>query len=153
MHIDGSRVLSNQSVRDSRTAHARDRGETGAGTLHFTRNLSSGSHSIQIVSTGEDPEENLAPSVQITRPSSGAEFSTDETIAVEATASDPEGQLDRVEFLLNGSEVGEDRTVAYTATMLITEPGTHVLAARAVDSQGATAIDEVTITLTSGGPS
>ena len=82
---------------------------------------------------------NQPPSASLTAPGSGTTFALGEDVVIAATASDPEGSVARVEFLANGSEVGEDTSVPYGFTWVDPPAGGHTLIARAVDSTGATA--------------
>lgn len=82
----------------------------------------------------EKPE-SVAPSVTITAPT-GSNFVVNTPIQVTVSASDPNGGIDLVEFLLNGHRVAVDRTAPYTATVMLPAPGTYRLAAIAYDLHG-----------------
>ncbi|MBN1894902.1 carbohydrate-binding protein, partial [bacterium] len=79
----------------------------------------------------------LKPAVSITAPFSGQVFSEGQDISITADASDPDGQVVRVEFFLNGTLLAEDHTAPYTA--LLENPGVGILdlEARATDNEGA----------------
>lgn len=91
------------------------------------------------------PGENQPPTVEITSPADGATFTAPADVPVAATASDPEGSVDRVEFFINGNLAGSDPTAPYEITHQALPEGSYALLARAVDDQDATADDEITV--------
>ena len=94
------------------------------------------------------PPSNTAPTVSLTAPANGATFPWKPTIDVTATASDTDGTVARVEFLRNGVEVAEDLSAPYAWRWKNAPAGSHALAARAVDDDGATTTTPaVTITV------
>jgi hypothetical protein len=91
---------------------------------------------------------NSAPTATVTAPANGASFRWKPTITVTATASDPGGSVAKVEFLDNGNLLAQDTTAPYAHTWRNVPSGSHVLAARATDAQGATGTSApVTITV------
>lgn len=60
--------------------------------------------------------QNEPPSAALTSPAAGATFASGEDVVFAATASDTDGTVARVEFLANGSEVGEDASAPYGFT-------------------------------------
>ena len=91
---------------------------------------------------------NQAPTVSLTAPSNGATFSAPATITLNANASDPEGQLARVEFFSGSSRLGTDTTAPYSFTWSNVPAGSYALTAVAFDSSGASATSSsVNITL------
>lgn len=79
---------------------------------------------------------NKPPTVSLTAPASGATFTAPATISLAATASDPEGQLARVEFYQNGTLIVSTTATPYTATWSSVPAGTYSLTAVAVDAAG-----------------
>ena len=77
----------------------------------------------------------VAPMVAITTPVTGATI-TSASIGIAATASDADGTVAHVTFLINGVVVGDDRTSPWGATWDATTPGTYTLMARAYDNVG-----------------
>ncbi len=77
----------------------------------------------------------VAPVVAITTPVTGATF-TSTSIGIAATASDADGTVAHVNFLINGVVVSDDRTSPWGATWDATTPGTYTLVARAYDDVG-----------------
>lgn len=80
---------------------------------------------------------NLAPAAALLAPTVGQRASG--AFAVVAHAADPEGALARVEFLADGVVVGTDAAAPFTYTWT-GATGWHTLAARAVDTGGASAV-------------
>ncbi|MEZ0391078.1 MAG: Ig-like domain-containing protein [Pseudobdellovibrionaceae bacterium] len=85
------------------------------------------------------PPANVAPTVSITSPSNGASFSAGMSIAINASASDSDGSIAKVEFFDGATKLGEDLTAPYSLTMSNSVAGTHSLSARATDNAGAIA--------------
>ena len=77
----------------------------------------------------------VAPMVAITTPVTGATI-TSTSIGIAATASDADGTVAHVNFLINGVVVSDDRTSPWGATWDATTPGTYTLMARAYDDVG-----------------
>ena len=79
------------------------------------------------------------PTVQITSPAAGASFRAPATIALAATASDPDGTVSQVEYFRDGISIGAPVTTApYALTWSSVPVGTYLLTARALDNTGAT---------------
>ncbi|WP_299223608.1 polysaccharide lyase [uncultured Aquimarina sp.] len=79
--------------------------------------------------------ENKPPQVALTNPSSNnQEFTLGETITLRATASDPDGNVDRVNFKVNGGYYGQDYTAPYTNSWTPTSAGTYTIGARAFEA-------------------
>src|SRR5690606_1444486 len=57
-------------------------------------------------------------------------------ITIQATASDSDGTVDKVEFYANEVKLGEDSVAPYTFTWSGIPEGTYFLSARAVDNTG-----------------
>jgi hypothetical protein len=76
------------------------------------------------------------PVVALVQPAPERVLSTLSPVALAATAADPGGTVTRVEFLLNGTKLGESSMAPYTFTWAAPTAGNHVLVARATDSDG-----------------
>ena len=74
---------------------------------------------------------NSAPSVTLSSPTNGATFAAPATINLAATASDPENQLARVEFLSGTSVLATDTTAPFAFTWSNVAAGTYTITARA----------------------
>jgi hypothetical protein len=79
--------------------------------------------------------------VTLTAPVNGAIYNAPATIAIAATASDPDGSIARVEFYQGANKLGEDTTSPYTLTIsgvpAFNYGGIYAFTARAVDNRGA----------------
>ena len=89
-----------------------------------------------------DGSGNAAPSVQLEAPTDGATFGPKETIALEARASDPDGEVASVEFFRADRSLGTDDAAPYEVSTSDLSAGPHRLTATATDEQGATTTTE-----------
>jgi predicted phage tail protein len=129
-----------------------------AGTYTLTARAfdSSGASAASTAVTVTVNAPNGAPSVTLTSPTNGATFTAPATINLAATASDPENQLARVEFLSGSTVLATDTTAPYAFTWSNVAAGTYTLTARAFDSSGASAASAavtVTVNAPNGAPS
>jgi Bacterial Ig domain/Matrixin len=81
---------------------------------------------------------NAAPSVSLTSPIDGAVFVAPATVAIAASASDSDGSVARVDFVVNGSIAASDTTAPYTAAFTNLAAGSYTVSAVATDNAGAT---------------
>jgi plastocyanin len=95
---------------------------------------------------------NSRPTVAITNPANGATFSAPADITIEARASDSDGTVTQVQFLMNGSPIGSDSTAPYAATVNNLGPGSYTFTATATDNAGATASASITVTVSGQQP-
>lgn len=79
---------------------------------------------------------NIPPAVSITAPATGSNFVTGTVINIAANASDADGNITGVEFLVDNVVISTDLTTPYTANYTGTT-GAHALTARATDNNGA----------------
>jgi RHS repeat-associated protein len=79
-----------------------------------------------------------APSVTLAEPDGGETYNTGATVGFTATASDTDGTVNRVEFLVDGTEVGQDTSSPYAYGWVASATGSHTVQARAVDNLGRT---------------
>ena len=91
---------------------------------------------------------NQAPDVVITSPADGAVFELGEDITLVATASDPDGNLEKVNFKIDDVFLRTDKESPYDGVFTPTEVGTYKIAARAFDVEGLFTEVFVTITVT-----
>ncbi|TPE42501.1 LamG-like jellyroll fold domain-containing protein [Pontibacter mangrovi] len=95
------------------------------------------------------PTENQAPTVSITSPTANSSHTLGQAVSISASASDPEGALEKVEFLVNGASVGQDATSPYSLSWTPASEGNYTLTATATDAAGSTATSEpVAVTVT-----
>ena len=80
---------------------------------------------------------NIAPSVSITQPASGATFTAPATVNVAASASDADGTVAKVEFFNGSTNLGEDTTAPFAYSWTGVGAGTYSITARATDNLGA----------------
>ncbi|MBQ4801856.1 T9SS type A sorting domain-containing protein [Aquimarina sp. MMG015] len=91
---------------------------------------------------------NEAPTVSITQPANGQSFTAGSTITINASASDSDGNVTKVEFLRNGTIIGEDTTSPYSFTWNNASTGNYILTTRATDDDNATG--EATVNISVG---
>ncbi|WP_109434510.1 glycosyl hydrolase family 18 protein [Aquimarina sp. AU119] len=89
-----------------------------------------------------------ALTVSITQPNDGASFTIGQSINITATANDTDGNVTKVEFFVDGVEVGEDMSSPYSTNWTATQ-GNHTLMARATDNDNTT-VDSAPVTITVG---
>ncbi|HVL18419.1 MAG TPA: Ig-like domain-containing protein, partial [Gemmatimonadales bacterium] len=81
---------------------------------------------------------NVAPTVSITNPASGASFRARSNITIAASAQDSDGSIAQVTFLNGTTVLGTDATAPYSFTWNSVPTGSYTLRARATDNGGAT---------------
>lgn len=90
------------------------------------------------------------PSVSITAPAAGANFSANGNITITANATDSDGTISRVEFFANGTKIGEATSAPYTVTFANVAQGRYTLTARVTDNTGDTSVTDVPVAITVG---
>ena len=104
------------------TATARDNsGQTTSATMSVTVN----------------PAGNQTPTVAITSPANGASYTAPASMNIQASASDPDGTIARVEFYRGSTLIATDTTSPFTASWTSAPAGNYALTARAYDNRGA----------------
>ena len=82
---------------------------------------------------------NVPPTVSITGPTDGAVFTVPTTFTINATATDADGTVQKVEFFEGANKIGEDNTPPSPFSISWSPAeGTYVLTAKATDDEGAT---------------
>jgi hypothetical protein len=95
---------------------------------------------------------NTPPSVSITSPAGGATYTAPATVTINASASDPDGTVAKVEFFQGTTKLGEDATSPYSFTWSGVPAGSYSLTARATDNGGASRTSSaVSITVNGSG--
>ena len=95
---------------------------------------------------------NASPAVALTSPANGSTFRAGDLLNLEATASDTDGTVQRVEFFSGATKLGEDLVAPFSWPWSV-PVGTHVLTAAAVDNFGARTVSAaITITATTNAP-
>jgi uncharacterized protein (TIGR03437 family) len=96
------------------------------------------------------PGSNNAPSVSLTSPANGSNFITSTNITLNATATDSDGSVSRVEFYRSGVLIGSSTASPYSVVWSNAAKGTYSLTAKAFDNQGAsTTSGAVSVTVNS----
>ena len=107
----------------SLTARAYD--NTGASTT-------SGTAVVKVIAAVNQP-----PTVSLTSPANGANFTPPATVTLSATASDSDGTITKVEFYSGSTLLATDTTSPYSVTFTGVLAGTYFVSARAYDNAGA----------------
>ena len=96
---------------------------------------------------------NVPPTVTLTSPANGATFTALATVLLEATASDSDGTVARVEFLQGGNVIATITSPPYRHTVTGLAVGTYAFAARAVDNANAATVSAAaTVSVVVGPP-
>jgi len=92
------------------------------------------------------------PTVDLISPANGASFTAPASISLSATAGDTDGTINRVDFYQSTTLLFSDTVSPYGFTWSNVAAGSYTLRAVAVDNQGNTAEDSVSVTVfTAGG--
>jgi regulation of enolase protein 1 (concanavalin A-like superfamily) len=83
---------------------------------------------------------NKPPLVSLTSPLTGTKFAAPATITISATASDPDGTIQRVDFYNGSVLLGTDTASPYSFTWLNVVAGSYSLTAVARDNLGASTV-------------
>lgn len=93
---------------------------------------------------------NAAPTVSITSPASGLNYSLGNNVLIGAVASDTDGFIASVQFFANGQLIGAKTAAPYTVSWKPASAGTFALTAVATDNIGSsTTSTAVSVTVTS----
>ncbi|MDP5172660.1 MAG: Ig-like domain-containing protein, partial [Bacteroidia bacterium] len=89
------------------------------------------------------------PVVEIIDPLDGSNFNPGDNVSVEATATDADGAITKVDFYLNGVKWRTEKVAPYTGSINNVQPGQYQLMAIGYDNDGKT--DTSIVTYTVGG--
>jgi plastocyanin len=95
---------------------------------------------------------NMPPAVALTSPTNGESYLAPANLLLEATASDLGGGVSQVEFFNGDVSLGVDISSPYSVTVNDLPSGSYTLSAIALDNEGATATNSVTISVTNSPP-
>lgn len=141
----GSTLIS----RDSTAPYTASWSASAAGTYSLTavaHDADGGSSTSGAVSITVQTATNRPPTVSLA--TNGASFTAPADITLTATASDPEGQLSRVEFYNGSTRLATDTGAPYSFSWSSVPAGTYTLTAIAYDAAGASATSAaVTVTV------
>lgn len=90
---------------------------------------------IEAIGQGVSP--GTRPDVAITAPDAESIFDTGQSVEIEADATDSGSEIEVVEFFAGEEKVGEDTEAPYGVAWEDAPDGTHLLSARAVNTDGA----------------
>jgi uncharacterized protein YjbI with pentapeptide repeats len=79
---------------------------------------------------------NQPPTISLDSPAHNTTVKKGASVTVSATAVDPDGMVDRVEFFANGVRINSDSSVPYSFVWRPTLRGTYTLTAKAYDFDG-----------------
>lgn len=97
---------------------------------------------------------NAGPAVTIIKPGVNAQFSQGDNVSIEATATDSDGSIAKVEFYAGSQLITTEKNAPYEATITNIQAGTYTLTAVATDNDGkkTTSVGvPITVVLGSGG--
>jgi hypothetical protein len=92
---------------------------------------------------------NLAPSVTITSPSKSSSFDSPADISINASASDPDGTITKVEFFNGTSKIGESTVSPYLFVWKNVSEGIYSITAVATDNRNATSVSSEVVVVVS----
>ncbi|HEX4946588.1 MAG TPA: PA14 domain-containing protein, partial [Blastocatellia bacterium] len=98
------------------------------------------------------PAANQAPTVNMTSPLNGANFTSPASIRLTANAADKDGSISKVEFLHGTTLINTQTLIPFDYTWNNVAAGTYTITARATDNRGAVTTS-APITLTVNNPS
>lgn len=90
---------------------------------------------------------NTAPTVSINMPTNNSTYELGDTINIEASASDPDGNLEKVNFKINDDFFKTTSTRPFNTTFKPTATGTYKIEAIAFDKNGLKTIKAVSVTV------
>jgi hypothetical protein len=109
-------------------------------TAAVTDNLGNYRSSLEIPINVLGP--NAPPAVSWTAPAAGASYAAPATVPLAASATDSDGAVRQLEFLLDGAVVATTNIAPFSHTLFNLPPGNYVLAARATDNEDAVTLSE-----------
>jgi hypothetical protein len=123
-----------------------------AGLTNDTNVASAGADILLSVTNGVY-KVNTPPTVSITSPLSGASFNAPANITINATASDSNGTISKVEFYNGTTKLGEDTASPYSYAWSGVGAGTYSITAKAIDNDNAaTTSTAVSVSVTNPAP-
>ncbi len=145
------RLTSGSTVRYARSYGFSTMGfATGTATLSarfkLPAGIPAGSYQLAVVANGIASQSvaftvgssNQAPTVALTSPANNAVFTAPAQVTLNATASDADGTVSKVEFYSGTTLLGTDTTAPYSFTWANVAAGSYALTAKAYDNANAT---------------
>jgi hypothetical protein len=90
---------------------------------------------------------NTLPAVSITSPANSSTFTAPASITINATASDADGAINKVEFYNGTTKLGEDATSPYSFTWSNAGGGTYNIRAVATDDRGGQTTAQISVVI------
>ncbi len=94
---------------------------------------------------------NVAPTVDLTSPSTTDKITTGDVVTLTASASDSDGSVSRVDFSVDGSVIASSTTSPYSAVWTAIE-GSHTFSAQSYDDKGAVSTTSSVVVAVTGTP-
>ena len=108
-------------------------------TADFLFSFTQGNVTLQAAALNAEGA-NSPPNVALTAPAQNSTHTASTNIVLTASASDPDGQVQRVEFFAGNFRIGTDSDGSYAVTWSDVPAGLHVLTAVAYDNSGNLAV-------------
>jgi plastocyanin len=121
-----------------------------------TNNLAAGSYTLSAIASdnlGAKTTNSVniivdtPPSVTITNPASGAVLSAPANVLIQASATDPDGSVTNVQFLLGATVLTNQPAAPFSASTNNLPAGSYMFSAIAADNNGIKATNSVTISI------
>jgi uncharacterized repeat protein (TIGR02059 family) len=105
-------------------------------------NSQTSSEPVRVVVEKSAPAVNQIPSVAISTPGNNGVFDSPALISITASAYDPDGTVEKVEYYIGQRKIGESPEHPYTITFESDSAGTYEITAIAFDNLNATSVSE-----------
>ena len=125
---------------------------TGSGTRNSVSYDGVPAYAAKLFVTYTNQGSNRAPELTITNPLNSVLFTSPVSVAIDVSATDPDGTFSKVDFYQGTTLLGSDSTFPYSFSWANPPPGIFIITAKAIDNLGASTISApVTITVTTSG--
>jgi plastocyanin len=123
-----------------------------------TNNLAAGSYTLSVIASDNSGAKatnsvsivvDTPPSVTITNPASGTVFAAPANVTIQASASDTDGTVTNVQFLVGSTVLSNDAAAPFSALTNNLAAGSYTLSAIASDNNGVKATNAATISVVS----
>ena len=123
---------------------------TSAGTFPYECRIHAISHGMRgnIIVTAP----NAPPTVAITNPASGTVLAAPANVIIQASASDTDGTVTNVQFLIGSTVLANDTVAPYSAVTNNVAAGSYTFTAIASDNGGAKATNAITLNVVNPAP-
>lgn len=118
---------------------------SGAYTIQAKATDNQASATFSVIANLSVTIQNLKPTVTLTAPSNGSSFQEGESIVLSATASDPDGTIQRVDFYDGNTLLFSDLESPYSYTWLNASVASHNITAVAYDDLGASKTSDISV--------